>query len=289
MSVFFDRFSTGERRAAPRIAEDLSAAIYCDDVAGPLQGTARDLSMRGLCIATRSPFPYTVAARVLLHAGSAPISVRVRGLWQHYEHGEKVVLTGFGFAKLSRAERRKIADLVSTSVQRLARILQQTRLAELGFPDAMAVAEFVRIRSFRAGHVVYGCPAQRHHADSIFVVAEGLVSLHLAGPDSRKVALALVEKGDLFGGIALGSPPPLPEVAIAECDARLLEIHARAFDYLQHHRPRLALQLAAAAFRAACLRHCAALLARGACSGLAEPGAPQLVERDLGASSVSAA
>jgi len=216
--------------------------------------------MGGICIATRTPFPHGSAVRIVLHARSAPLAVAVKGLWQQYEPSEKLVLTGFEFAPRSKADRKRIADLVADSVQRIAEVLRHTRLPELGLGDAMAVAEIVRFRSVRAGHVVYGCQAQSHHAASIFVVEGGRVSLHLAGAGSQRVEVALVEKGGLFGNVSPDSPP-LREVAVAECDTQLLEIHDGMIEHLRRHQPQLAFRLASATFRAASLRHRAALLA----------------------------
>jgi len=276
MPMFFDRFWAGQRRAKPRIAGDIPAALYAEGGEAVIHGTARDLGMGGLCIATRSPFAAGSIVRIALRARAASVSVEVSGLWQEYEDGEKTVLTGFAFGSLSKAERKAISALVSQAIGRIARTLQQTRLPELGIEDAMAIAELVRFRSFRSGRVVYGNQAHDQHAGSLFVVEQGLVSLHLATPPSRRVALALVDQGDLFGGFGLGAPGPFPEVAVAECDSRLLEIHTNTFAFVRRHRPELALQLAVAASRAASLRYCAALLATEPSPGLGGAAPPPL-------------
>jgi len=264
MSRFFGRFSARERRATPRIANDLPAAIHRRDAADPLHGYARDLGIGGICIATHHPFPFESASRVVLQSGGSPLEVGAKGLWQSYEDGEKVVLTGFAFIEPSGQQREHIAKLVAASLRRIARRLARTRLPDLGVADLRAVAETVRLRNFRAGRVVYGARALQDHAGSIFVLEEGRVSLHLADARSRRVALAVVEKGDVFGSAALGASPPLPEIAIAESDTRLLEIHRSAFEHLRQSRPQLAIELAYASFRAASLRHCTALLAADA-------------------------
>ncbi len=260
MPALFERFFKSERRRAPRIADDLSVTIHVDGVSDPIEGVARDLSMGGICVATRSTFAHANSMRIVLQPTGQAVSLVAKRLWQQYEPGEKVVLTGFAFETLSEAERKTIAELLSASVQRISEILRSSRLPELGLADVMGIAEVVRFRSFRSGHVIYGCSAQDHSAGSLYIVEEGRVSLHVASEQSRNMAIALTQEGDIIGGIDTSLGASLREVAIAEGDARLFEIGRSGFDYLRRHRAELALELASAAFRATSSRLCAALL-----------------------------
>jgi CRP-like cAMP-binding protein len=144
-------------------------------------------------------------------------------------------------------------------VPSISEVLRRTRLAELGLGDAISVAEIVRLRRVRAGHVVYGLGDRGRHAASLFVVQAGRISLHLVGRGARRVEVALVESGDLFGSAA-PDPAPLREVAVAESDARLLEIPDGMIQHVRRQQPELAYRLACAAARAATLRYRAALL-----------------------------
>jgi CRP-like cAMP-binding protein len=260
MTTRFERFFKGERRRAPRIADDLTVAIHVDGLADPIEGVARDLSMGGICVATRIAFAHANTMRIAVQAASKAVLLESKRLWQQYEPGEKVVLTGFSFAALSENDRKTIAELLSASVQRISEILRSSRLPELGPADVMAIAEEVRFRCIRSGHVVYGCDAQDHHAGSLYIVEEGRISLHLASDESQNRAIAQIQEGDLFGGIDAGAGASMREVAIAECEAYLFEIGRSGFDHLRRHRPELALELASAAFRAARTRLSSALL-----------------------------
>jgi len=259
MPRFFSRFGADPERSLPPALDDLPAAVYCGELGAPVWGMGRDLTSEGVCIATRSPLPVATGARVVLHGPSAPVSVEVQGLWQQYEDGEPVILTGFRFTRLSRADRRTIVELSSANVRRIASVLVDLPSAGLDREDALALARIVHRRNFRSGRVVYGSPAQGQHAGSLFVVQEGQVSLHLAGDASRRMELTVVEEGGVFGTLASAAPAPLREVAVAECDTRLFEIEQSPFDRLRDRNPRLALRLLTAVFRSASLRHCQAL------------------------------
>jgi hypothetical protein len=257
--VLFERWFRGERRLDARVAGDLSVSIHPQDLSDPIPGIARDLSMGGICVATRTPFACAGTLRIALHAPGPAICPEVRKLWQRYEPGEKAVLTGFAFERLSEDERNRISELVSASVQRIGEVLRSCRLPKLGAADLMRIAEAVRFRAFRAGHVIYGCMTRDRGAGSLFIIEKGGISLHLAGVESRSLALAEIQQGEIFGGIDLGPGSLLREVAIAEGDARLLEIGSSGMVRLRRQHPELALEIAGAAFQAASRRLCAAL------------------------------
>jgi hypothetical protein len=156
VSALFECWFKGERRLAPRVADDLSVSIHPQDLSDPIPGVARDLSMGGICVATRIPFACSDILRIALHAPGRAISPEVKQLWQQYEPSEKVVLTGFAFGRLNEVERHAIAELLSASLRRIAEVLQSSLLPKLGVADVMRLAEAVRFLCFRAGHVVYG-------------------------------------------------------------------------------------------------------------------------------------
>jgi hypothetical protein len=258
MTVVLDRLF--ERRKSPRIAGDLEVTIHCEGPGVQIRGEMRDLSLGGICVATREPFAQASAVRLDLKRPRRAFSVGARGLWQRYEPGEKVVLTGFAFEPLGDFECAAIGGLLSASLDRIAASLEKSRLAELGVGEPIAIAELVRFRRFRGGHVIYDGSAPEREAASNFVVEQGRVSLHLAEDEARTAALGQIGPGEIFGGLCGGSAPP-HEVAIADCDTRLFEIDRSSFEHVRERQPALAFELAAASSRATWLRVCAALLA----------------------------
>jgi CRP-like cAMP-binding protein len=265
------RRSKAEHTWTQRIAGDLSVAIHAEGHSDPIRGLVRDLTVDGGCLATRTPLPHVGSLRISLPAPSRAIWAEVKPLWQRYQRGEKVMLTGFAFVGLNQIEREAISELLSASLRRISEILGKSRLPELGVTDPQKVAEAVRLRRFFSGQVVYA-PARDPSESSLYVVEKGRISLQLASLESRSLLIASIEEGGVFGGIHVGPAEPLREVAIAEADVYLLEIDRHGSEYLLCQRPELALQLASAAFRAASIRLCRALLEAAARN-------PELVEQ----------
>lgn len=260
MPTFFSRFGEGQPGRNPRPVEELPTAIYCADLAAPVWGGARELSAERICIVTPTTFSVASIARLVLHGGSGPISVRAQGIWQRYEDGEHAILTEFRLAKPARAEGRRIHELVSRSLQEIASVLVDVPVADLDLRDALALAPAARRRRIRSGRVVRGQSEEGDHVASLFVVAEGCVSLHLAGSGPERWALGSIARGAVFGSLAVPTAS-VREVAVAESDSRLLEIDRCRLDRIREQQPRLALRLDAAALRAASQRYREALLA----------------------------
>ncbi|MFC7400187.1 Crp/Fnr family transcriptional regulator [Chelatococcus sp. GCM10030263] len=74
------------------------------------------------------------------------------------------------------------------------------------------VAEATRIVSFPAGHCLF---RQSDEADGLYIIAEGLVRIHLGHVDGRELTLALLEPGDVIGEIALLDGLPRTATATA--------------------------------------------------------------------------
>jgi CRP-like cAMP-binding protein len=79
-------------------------------------------------------------------------------------------------------------------------------------PCLARVAEATRIVNFSAGQCLF---RQSDEADGLYIIAEGLVRIHLGHVDGRELTLALLEPGDVIGEIALLDGRPRTATATA--------------------------------------------------------------------------
>src|SRR6185436_5210048 len=93
---------------------------------------------------------------------------------------------------------------------------------------------------FRAGEVVcrMGEPG-----DSMYLVADGTVSIYLAGEGSARVPLREVTVGQYFGDLSLFDDKPRSATAEARTDCELLELERGALHEQIKKRPRIAIAL----------------------------------------------
>ena len=239
-----------EVRSNPRVGTDLPVELYASDFGGALLGRSRDLSIGGACIATASPFAIKSLQRVVISFPTERLSIDAIGCWQREDEAEKLVLTGVQFENPTSEQLEVVWDQVLDSGKRLARFLyERTALHELGLEEAMGLAQVTRFRGMNPGDMIYRQGTMHDGADSIFLIAEGSVTLQVRVRDAIERPLVQLGVGDLFGGLPLLADLPHCESAIADSAVRLLEIDGAAYRHLRSMKPWLGHRLGVALLR----------------------------------------
>ena len=239
-----------EIRSNPRVGIDLPLQIYATDFGGGLLGRTRDLSIGGACIASQSPFSIKSLQSVEITLPGRSLKLAASGCWQREDPGDDSILTGIAFDDPSSAELDVVWDLVLDAGKRLARFLyERTSLRELGLEEAMGLAQVTRFRGVSAGDVIYRQGTSGGWNDSIFLLAEGRITLQLRIRDALEQTLVQLGPGDLFGGLPLLADLPHAESAVADTDVRLLELDRAAFRHLRSMKPWLGHRLGVALLR----------------------------------------
>ena len=239
-----------EVRSNPRVGTDLPVELYASDFDGALLARTRDLSIGGACVVTQSPFAIKGLHQIVLQLPQHSVRLDVDGCWQCDDPSERVVLSGLSFREPPREALEMIWDHVLDAGKRLARFLyERTALHELGIEEAMGLAQITRFHTVGAGDPIYQQGSRGDGTDSIFLIAEGVVSLHVRVRNAIDLPLARLEMGDLFGGLPLLADLPHAESAVAQTDVRMFEIDAASFRHLRSMKPWLGHRLGVALLR----------------------------------------
>ncbi len=129
--------------------------------------------------------------------------------------------------------RRSASDL--TAILRQAPVL--ARLSERG---AVALARAAHLRAFARGQPIF---QQGDPADTVYVLAGGLVVIYLATPDGRELVINELRPGDIFGEMALLQGQKRSASAVARQASEVVFIEGRAFLAELETEPRLMRQL----------------------------------------------
>lgn len=113
-------------------------------------------------------------------------------------------------------------------------------LAGLSEPGLLALARAARLRAFARGQAIF---AQDDPADTLYVVASGLVVIFLATPDGRELAINELRPGDVFGEIALLQGQRRSASAVARQASEVVFVDGRTFLAQLDSEPRLMRQL----------------------------------------------
>ncbi len=149
--------------------------------------------------------------------------------------------------------------------------------------DLQLLAEKLVERRFRAGQMVFH---QGERSNSMYVVADGQLNIHLPGEASRRVSLKDIARGEFFGELALFDNQPRSASVQATTDAVLIELsRATLSDYLEQ-RPRAVMPILK--MMAERLRETNALLSRRAARNVAAELDERLTWRDRLADRVAA-
>ncbi len=104
--------------------------------------------------------------------------------------------------------------------------------------DLAALAQSMVDRRVRAGQMVFH---QGDQSNSMYIVAEGYVNIHLPGDASRRISLKDAGQGECFGEMALFDEQPRSASVVATTDVRLYELSREAFAATLERRPRAAM------------------------------------------------
>jgi hypothetical protein len=236
------------RRALPRVGVSLRARLHVQGLVAPLSATTRDVGLRGVCVATPTPFAHQDLHRVTLYNAGATVELRGEGRWQAEGGGRDAFLTGIALIDVSEASHDSLWDIVHERVKKLTRWLKQQPVLEvLEFDDLLELAHATRIQELRAGQVLYQQDKDAAPGRSLYLVTAGAIALEQRTPRGRVAGVDEIGPGGLFGGLGLVADLPPGEIALATADSSLLEISPAAFEYLQQSAPGFAFRLAAVA------------------------------------------
>jgi CRP-like cAMP-binding protein len=113
-------------------------------------------------------------------------------------------------------------------------------LARLPQPDRLALAHRARLRSFRAGTVIFG---EGEPGDALHVVVEGRVRIVAGGPNGEEATVAVVGPGDCFGEFSLLDGLPRSAAAVAPVATRTFVVTRDDFVEWVTERPSAALAI----------------------------------------------
>jgi len=239
-----------EIRSNPRVGIDLPVEFFSGEFAGALLGRTRDISIGGACIATQSPFSFKSLRRIVFRLPTQNLTLDATGCWQREDPIENLVLTGVLFENPTPENLEVVWNLVLDAGKRLARFLyERTALRELGLEEAMGLAQVTRIRTLQTGDMIYRQGTRNAGSDSIYLIADGSVTLQVRIRDAIEQPICQLGTGDLFGGLPLLADLPHAESAVANSSLRLLEVDGAAFRHLRSMKPWLGHRLGVALLR----------------------------------------
>lgn len=244
--------AVSETRSDPRVGIELRGELVSEQFSGALPVATRDLGIGGACLATRSPVAPSGLRQLVLQLPTGPLRLGVVGRWQSIDPAAGVILTGVAFSAVSTDVQDLLWDLVLDAGKDVARfLLRSSELRDLGIDGAMSVAQASRLCLAAAGTAIFQQSGSAIASQSsFFVLREGSVVLRtrLRGAIERDVAI--VQPGQIIGGLPMLAGVGHYESAIARSPARLVEIDERAYLQLAQMRPWVAQKLAFAAVRA---------------------------------------
>lgn len=248
------------RRAGPRVAMTSRVEIECEGVATPLSGVSRDVGLGGLCIELSGAVDLASVRSVRIRHGRRELSLAARGAWLKGQSPGGAALLGVQFRELDPGQSAMLWQLLNQRALELTRFLvEQSDLAPIDVDVAMDLALGTRGRQFAASHRIYEYGASAESELSIFIVAQGRVSLEAQTASGARVLLDHVGPGQVFGGAPSLLGIPHVDSASALGDVQLLEIDQFSLHNLVAEKPFVARALEHAALRRY-LEHIPALL-----------------------------
>ncbi len=104
------------------------------------------------------------------------------------------------------------------------------------------LSTLIRPRRYAKGEVIF------HQGDvgtALYIIRKGEVAIRLSSADGKEVILALLDRGDFFGELALLDGEPRSTDAVAREEADLLALQREDFRHFLDARPQVALGLLA--------------------------------------------
>lgn len=123
-----------------------------------------------------------------------------------------------------------MTQVVSDEVALLSRMRLFANVSEA---DLYALASHLRHRSYRKGEVIFH---QEDPPGSLFFLKKGVVKIQLASADGKRITIAWVRPGNIFGTISSVNDRPRPETAIAMEASEALLLQREHFQaFLRQH------------------------------------------------------
>jgi CRP/FNR family cyclic AMP-dependent transcriptional regulator len=125
-------------------------------------------------------------------------------------------------------------------------------LAKISFFENLQAEELehlstlLRSRRYAKGEVIF------HQGDvgtALFILRKGQVAIRLSSEDGKEVILALLDRGDVFGELALLDDEPRSTDAVARDEVDLLSLQREDFRTFLEERPQVAMRLLSALSR----------------------------------------
>lgn len=125
-------------------------------------------------------------------------------------------------------------------------------LAKISFFENLQVEELehlstvLRSRRYARGEVIF------HQGDvgtALFIVRKGQVAIRLSSEDGREVTLSLLDRGHVFGELALLDDEPRSTDAVARDEVDLLSLQREDFRKFLEERPQVAMRMLASLSR----------------------------------------
>jgi CRP/FNR family cyclic AMP-dependent transcriptional regulator len=127
--------------------------------------------------------------------------------------------------------------------QLLAKVPMFEHLAE---EELEHLSNLLHARRYPKGEVIF------HQGDvgtALFIIRKGQVAIRLSSLDGKEVTLAMLERGDFFGELALLDGEPRSTDAVAREETELLSLQRESFHRYLESSPRVALGLLASMSR----------------------------------------
>ncbi|WP_224243129.1 Crp/Fnr family transcriptional regulator [Hyalangium gracile] len=108
------------------------------------------------------------------------------------------------------------------------------------------LSTLLRSRRYAKGEVIF------HQGDvgtALFILRKGQVNIRLSSEDGKEVILALLDRGDVFGELALLDDEPRSTDAVAREEVDLLSLQREDFRKFLEARPQVAMRLLSALSR----------------------------------------
>jgi CRP-like cAMP-binding protein len=108
--------------------------------------------------------------------------------------------------------------------------------------DLEHLSALIRSRRYARGEVIF------HQGDvgtTLYIIRKGEVAIRVSSPEGKEVILALLDRGDFFGELALLDGEPRSTDAVAREETDLLSIQREDFRHFLDARPQVAVDLMA--------------------------------------------
>jgi CRP/FNR family cyclic AMP-dependent transcriptional regulator len=110
----------------------------------------------------------------------------------------------------------------------------------LAADDLVALGHSLTERDYEAGAMIFDLGDD---GDTMYIIADGHVNIHLPGEASRRVSLKDLARGEYFGELALFDDKPRSASALATTDTKLLELGRETLIQYLEKRPRAAVAI----------------------------------------------